>query len=63
MALLRGGQLMLTCVPCGYKTDHIYYMIHHLKKSCKAEQNINLLGLRNIFKLTPKGEYLKLHED
>lgn len=53
--LLRGGQLMLTCVPCGFKTDHIYYMIHHLKKSCKVEQNINLLGLRNIFKLTPKG--------
>ncbi|XP_055525759.1 zinc finger protein 2 [Wyeomyia smithii] len=49
------GCLMLTCVPCGYKTDHIYYMIHHLKKSCKVEQNINLLGLRNIFKLTPKG--------
>ncbi|XP_055615254.1 zinc finger protein 2 isoform X2 [Toxorhynchites rutilus septentrionalis] len=54
--LLRGGgQLMLTCVPCGFKTDHIYYMIHHLRKSCKVEQNINLLGLRNIFKLTPKG--------
>ncbi|XP_058832232.1 zinc finger protein 2 [Topomyia yanbarensis] len=55
--LLRPGQqhLMLTCVPCGYKTDHIYYMIHHLRKSCKVEQNINLLGLRNIFKLTPKG--------
>ncbi|XP_058444620.1 zinc finger protein 2 [Malaya genurostris] len=53
--LLRPGHLMLTCVPCGYKTDHIYYMIHHLRKSCKVEQNINLLGLRNIFKLTPKG--------
>ncbi|KAL9696070.1 hypothetical protein quinque_015355 [Culex quinquefasciatus] len=51
----NGQQLQLTCVPCGFKTDHIYYMIHHLKKSCKVEQNINLLGLRNIFKLTPKG--------
>uniref|UniRef100_A0A182SRG2 C2H2-type domain-containing protein n=1 Tax=Anopheles maculatus TaxID=74869 RepID=A0A182SRG2_9DIPT len=51
----KANQLMLTCVPCCFKTDHIYYMIHHLKKSCKVEQNINLLGLRNIFKLTAKG--------
>uniref|UniRef100_A0A182TPP8 Uncharacterized protein n=1 Tax=Anopheles melas TaxID=34690 RepID=A0A182TPP8_9DIPT len=50
----KASQLMLTCVPCCFKTDHIYYMIHHLKKSCKVEQNINLLGLRNIFKLTAK---------
>lgn len=56
----KASQLMLTCVPCCFKTDHIYYMIHHLKKSCKVEQNINLLGLRNIFKLTAKGRWFFL---